>query len=802
VAGLTGKTADDASAADEARVTETARDGAARASAGAAGASARVPSPVWEDVGLTEDEYRRISGLIGREPNSLELGLYGLMWSEHCSYKSSKHYLKRFPTKGPRVIQGPGENAGVVDVGDGLAAIFKMESHNHPSAIEPYQGAATGIGGILRDIFTMGARPIALFDPLRFGPLSDARSRYLFGGVVGGIAGYGNCVGVPTVGGDVYFEDCYRQNPLVNVMCLGIARTDRIVLGRAAGPGNAVMLVGAKTGRDGIHGASLLASREFDEKSEEMRPSVQVGDPFLKKLLIEACLEALQSPDVVGLNDLGAAGLTSSCSETASRGDAGMEIEISLVPRRETGMTPYEVMLSESQERMLVIVRAGAEERVAAVFRRWGLDAVVIGRVAAHDRLVIRDQGQVVADLPVKTLTECVPVYQRPVSRPAYLDSTARVPDSALRAAEARCTAPDENARILRLILTSPTVASKLWVYRQYDYVVQTNTVVSPGSDAAVLRIRGSRRGLAVATDGNGRYVYLDPRQGGRIAVAEAARNVACSGALPVALTNCLNFANPEDAEIAWQFRETVEGMAEACEALGTPVTGGNVSFYNGTLGEPIYPTPVVGMLGLLESVEDRVTMAFGPPGSIVCLLALSPGPGSGVLPAETEAALAGSEYLKLVHGAVAGAPRIDLAGEAALQRVLVAAARRRLLLSAHDCAEGGLAVALAESCFAAGDDGREAGVQASLDTGAGDHATLFGEWQSRVVVSVSAAGLPALAALAAGNAISCTALGEVTAKPVLFLKDASGPDRTLLKGDLSQLKEDWRGALPCAMAR
>ncbi len=755
----------------------------------------RPETPVWETVGLTEEEYRRIEGFLGRSPNHVELGMYGLMWSEHCSYKSSRAHLGRFPTEGPHILQGPGENAGVVDIGDGLAVVFKMESHNHPSAIEPYQGAATGIGGILRDIFTMGARPIALFDPLRFGPLDDARGRYLFGGVVSGIAGYGNCVGVPTVGGEVCFEECYRHNPLVNVMCVGIGRTDRIVRGRAAGPGNAIMLVGAKTGRDGIHGASLLASREFDEKSEELRPSVQVGDPFLKKLLIEACLEVLQRDDVVGLNDLGAAGLTSSSSETASRGDAGMDIDVGLVPRREDGMTPYEVMLSESQERMLVIVKAGREEAVAQVFRRWGLDAVVIGRVTAGDRLVVRENGAVVADLPVKTLTEEAPLYHRPAAPPQYLASTGRISEAALSAASVRGVDPGENARVLLRILSSPAVASKRWVYRQYDHMVQTNTAVWPGrADAAVLRLRGTKRGIAVATDGNGRLVYLAPRAGGAIAVAEAARNVACTGARPVAITNCLNFGNPEDPEIAWQFAAAIEGMAEACGVLETPVTGGNVSFYNETMGEAIFPTPVVGMLGVLDDVGRRVTMAFRAAGDAVFVLGPKP-PAHG----DPAPGLAGSEWLKLEHGEIAGVPRIDLAAEKALHKALIDAAAQGLLASAHDLAEGGLAVAACESCFAAADEGRVLGCRLAVDERCGDQAALFGEWQSRALVSVAPADVAALRESAEAAGVALLELGVVTDDGRLAVRSA-GDDRLMLDEPVQSLARIWGGALESAM--
>ena len=753
-----------------------------------------APTPDWAAVGLNEAEYNLITAALGRAPNHVELGMYGLMWSEHCSYKSSRAFLQRLPTEGEHILQGPGENAGVVDLGDGQAVVFKLESHNHPSAIEPYQGAATGVGGILRDIFTMGARPIALFDSLRFGPPGEARARYLLSGVVSGISAYGNCVGVPTVGGEVVFEPCYRQNPLVNVMCVGLAAADRIVRGKAAGAGNAVMLVGAKTGRDGIHGASLLASREFDESPEEMRPSVQVGDPFLKKLLIEACLEVLRGDDVVGLNDLGAAGLTSSSSETASRGGAGMDLDVALVPRRETGMTPYEVMLSESQERMLVIVKAGREAAVAAVFRRWGLDATVIGRVTADRRLVVREAGEVVAAIPVESLTEGAPSGRRPTRRPEYLAKTRDITPAALAAAAAPGR-PADTGEVLRRILASPTVASKLWVYRQYDYAVGTNTVLAPGrADAAVLRLRGTRRGIAVATDGNGRLTYLDPRAGGAIAVAEAARNVACTGARPLAITNCLNFGNPADPAIAWQFQRAIEGMAEACEALGTPVTGGNVSFHNETMGQAIYPTPIVGVLGALDDVAQRVTMSFARPGDVICLL----GP-AGDAAADNAVGLAGSEWLKVERGEVAGVPRIDLTAEKAVQGALVAAAAAGLLSSAHDCTDGGLVVAVCESCFAAADDGRPLGCSLRLDATVGDIAALFGEWQSRVVVSLPEQNLVKLKGLAESHGAALTELGEVLAQPRLRVA-AAGEDRPMLDESVEKLGAVWRGAIQCLM--
>ncbi|MEK7220753.1 MAG: phosphoribosylformylglycinamidine synthase subunit PurL, partial [candidate division NC10 bacterium] len=530
--------------------------------------------------GITPEEYQQIQAILGRDPNFTELGIFSVMWSEHCSYKSSRVYLAQLPTRGDCILQGPGENAGVVDIGDGLAIVFKMESHNHPSFIEPFQGAATGVGGIIRDIFTMGARPIALLDPLRFGPLTKGKSRYLLGGVVAGIAAYGNAVGVPTVGGELRVSETYAGNPLVNVFCLGIAPKDRIFLARASGEGNPVMYVGAKTGRDGIHGATM-ASETFDEGSEERRPTVQVGDPFKEKLLIEACLELMGTDALVGIQDMGAAGLTCSSCEMASRGGTGIEIDLARVPRRETGMIPYEVMLSESQERMLLVVRCGTERQVMDIFHKWDLDAVIVGRVTGDGLLRVKDGERVVAEIPAVALAEEGPVYHRPVRRPAYLTETEQADLSGL-------SLPEKLDQVLLDLLGSPNIASKQPVWQQYDHMLFCNTVVEPGSDAAVLRVQGTRKGLALAADGNGRYTYLDPYEGGKLAVAEAARNVVCAGARPLAITNCLNFGSPERPEIMWQFAEAVRGMGDACRALQTPVTGGNVSFYNETLGTAI----------------------------------------------------------------------------------------------------------------------------------------------------------------------------------------------------------------------
>ena len=608
-----------------------------------------IDSAVLERHGLKPDEYDRIVRAMKREPTLTELGIFSVMWSEHCSYKSSRIHLKKLPTTGPRVLQGPGENAGAVDIGDGLAAVFKIESHNHPSFIEPYQGAATGVGGIIRDIFTMGARPIALMNSLRFGSLDGpdgARNRRIVEGVVAGIAGYGNSIGIATVGGEIAFDDWYSSNPLVNVFCLGIAKADALVLANASGVGNPVYYVGSKTGRDGIHGATM-ASAEFDEKSSEKRPAVQVGDPFMEKLLLEACLELMQTDALIGVQDMGAAGLTCSTSEMGARGGSGIEIDVSRVPQRETGMTPYEIMLSESQERMLLVVKKGREAEVEAIFEKWDLHASHIGDVMSDGILRVKNHGEVVAEIPNGPLVDEAPLYNRPVARPAYLDAANQVDEATLTRLAGSPTPAGARDAFLA-ILGSPTVASKRWVYRQYDHMVRTNSIVLAGMGAGVVRVKGTRRALAMSTDGNGRYCYLNPRRGAMLALAEAARNVACAGGLPIGGTNCLNFGNPERPEIMWQLVEAIEGLADACRALDIPITGGNVSLYNETDGQAIYPTPIIGVVGLIEDATRVVSRTFKQAGDAVVLL----GEGYGEL--------GGSEYLKTdawpCPGAAAGA--------------------------------------------------------------------------------------------------------------------------------------------------
>ena len=622
---------------------------------GSAGAKPpdRFDAATLERHGITPDEYARIVELVGREPNLTELGLFSVMWSEHCSYKSSRVHLRTLPTEGARVVQGPGENAGAVDIGDGLAAVFKIESHNHPSFIEPYQGAATGVGGIIRDIFTMGARPIALLDSLRFGRIEEPRTRRILRGVVSGIGGYGNSIGIPTVGGEVVFDESYSGNPLVNVFCLGLARHDAIVKGSATGVGNPVYYVGAKTGRDGIHGATM-ASAEFDESSMEKRPAVQVGDPFMEKLLLEACLEVMKTDACVGVQDMGAAGLACSTCETGARGGVGVEIDVALVPQRESGMTPYEIMLSESQERMLLIVKRGREREVEQVFEKWDLHAVRIGEVIAETRLRVKHHGVVVADIPNTALTDEAPVYHRPMQAPEGRAALHEIPKLPLE------SLPKPGEALLTL-LGSPGVASKAWIYRQFDHMVRTNTLAPAGSGAAVVRVKGTARALAMSVDGNGRFCALDPRQGARLAVAEAARNVACSGALPIGATNCLNFGNPERPEIMWQLAEAVAGIGEACRALDVPITGGNVSLYNETEGRGILPTPVIGVVGVLEDASRVLTRAFPSDGLDIILLGENPGE------------LGGSEHLKATQGWLRGVPpSLDLARERALQLLLV----------------------------------------------------------------------------------------------------------------------------------
>jgi phosphoribosylformylglycinamidine synthase subunit PurL len=670
--------------------------------------------------GLTTEEYERLERMLGRAPTFTELGIVSALWSEHCSYKHSRPLLRRLPTKAPYVLQGPGENAGVIAIGDGLAVAFKIESHNHPSAVEPYQGAATGVGGILRDVFTMGARPIALLNSLRFGSLDSARVRYLFAGVVKGIGDYGNCVGVPTVGGEVVFDNAYEGNPLVNAMCVGLMHEDELIRAVAEGVGNPIISVGARTGRDGIHGASF-ASTDLSAQSEERRPQVQVGDPFTEKLLLEASLELIRSGAIVAIQDMGAAGLTSSSAEMAARGDVGVTIDVSKVPVRERGMTPYEILLSESQERMLVVATKGREHEVTAILGKWDLTASVIGEVIAEPVYRVTEGERVVAEFPgTRLVTDC----------PTYVPDAREADDiAALRARDVASIPPREEEVDLRWtlerLLTSPTIASKMWVYRQYDHTVRTSTVVGPGGDAAVVRIRGSRRALALKTDCNGRYCYLDPRAGARIAVAEAARNVACAGGRPLAITNNLNFGNPRRPEVYYQLREAVAGMAEACEKLGTPVTGGNVSLYNENPRGAVYPTPVIGMVGLIDDIDHITRSHFTDEGDTVVLL--------GAPTAE----LGASEYLTRVHDLVAGAPpRCDLEGERDLIEALLAAIGAGVVRSAHDCSDGGLAIALVECCVM--DRSRPLGARVDLSSfdDLPTRAVLFGEAQGRVVIS------------------------------------------------------------------
>ena len=726
------------------------------------------------DVALSEEEYQLIIKQLGRQPTIVEVGLFGSLWSEHCGYKHSKPLLKLFPTRSERVITEIGEeNAGAVDIGDGLSIVMKMESHNHPSAIEPYEGAATGVGGIVRDIFTMGARPIALLNSLRFGPLSDRRNRYLCNGVVAGIAGYGNCLGIPDVGGEIYFSETYSANPLVNAMCVGLLETSKLVKAQAGGAGNLLMLVGADTGRDGLHGASGLASRTFED-DRELRPTVQVGNPFLEKLLIEACLELKDTDWIVGMQDCGAAGLTSACIESVSKSGSGLEIDVLKVPRRVEGMTPYEVMLSESQERMVVIVKKGCEDKVKSIFDHYDLRSDIIGQVTDDGMARITEGAEIVAEAPTKFLTD-PPLYRLNGVKPDWLDELQSfdfnsIPD--LRR--------EDTAAILLKLLASPNIASKEWVYRQYDHQVQINTVVPPGSsDAAVLRIKGTQKGIALATDGNGRYCYLDPNTGGSIVVAEAARNLACSGARPLALTDCLNFGNPEKIEVYWQLEQSIRGIAKACRVLNVPVISGNVSLYNETRGEAIYPTPVVGMLGLLEDIDKRCTMSFKNEGDLVLLM--------GGRRGAREKELGGSEYLEHICGKVAGRPSIDMAFEKRLQECLLSAINEGLVNSAHDCSDGGLAIALAESCVT-GDIGFEGNweIEGRLD------AALFGEGQSRVVISVESANLEQLQQLAAKHKVPLQKLGTTEGKRFVV--------NGIIDLPLEDLADAWRHGLERAI--
>jgi phosphoribosylformylglycinamidine synthase II len=732
--------------------------------------------------GLTRDEYDRLVNMLGRTPTFTELGIVSALWSEHCSYKHSRPLLKKLPTTAPYVLQGPGENAGVISIGDGLAVAFKIESHNHPSAVEPYQGAATGVGGILRDVFTMGARPIAMLNSLRFGSLDTPRVRYLAAGVVRGIGDYGNCMGVPTVAGDVMFDAAYEGNPLVNAMCVGILREDELIRAKAEGIGNSIMAVGARTGRDGIHGASF-ASEDLSHNSDAKRPRVQVGDPFTEKLLLEATLELIASGHCVAVQDMGAAGLTSSSAEMAERGDVGVTIDTLKVPVRESGMTPYEILLSESQERMLVVAIKGREDKVRGILAKWDLTAAVIGEVIAEPVYRVTEGDRVVAEFPgTRLVTDC------PQYHPDARESDAIV---ALRARDVNAIAPrpeeKNSAWTLRRLLESPTIASKRWLYRQYDSTVRTNTVIGPGGgDAAVLRIRGSKKGLALKTDCNGRYVYLDPRVGGRIAVAEAARNVACVGARPMAITNCLNFGNPTRPDIFFQFREALAGMTEACLALGTPVTGGNVSLYNESPAGAVYPTPTIGMVGLLDDVSRATQMTFRAADDSIILFG------------EPTDELGASEYLAWIHGVVAGAPpACDLVRERALLETLHETISAGLLHSAHDCSEGGLAVAMAECCMANPLSQHGALVDVSAWKELTPRALLFGEAQGRAIVSTS--DPEAVLAVAKKHGVPARTIGTV--KPAGEGLVIAG-SRHSLRAPLADLSSAYHDAIPLAMQR
>jgi len=751
--------------------------------------------------GLSSEEYEKIKRLLGdREPTLTELGIFSVMWSEHCSYKSSRVHLKRLPTRSKRVLQGPGENAGIIDIGEGWACAFKIESHNHPSFIEPFQGATTGVGGILRDIFTMGARPVAVMDSLRFGPITAPAGRAASGsnqlgsdqkdihknhsileGVVSGVASYGNCFGVPNLGGETKFEPCYSGNPLVNAFAMGLVRKDEIFYARAAGEGNPVIYVGAKTGRDGIHGATM-ASEEFSEASEAKRPNVQVGDPFLEKLLLEACLEAMQTGAIVGIQDMGAAGLTCSTCEMGGRGGVGIEIELDRVPQRETAMSAYEIMLSESQERMLLVAEKGREQEIFRVFEKWGLDAAEVGKVISANKLRVLQHGEVVAEIPNQALTDDAPVYKRPLARwepplPREMPESIKLNGSDL-------------ARSLKQLLTSPNICGKRWVWQQYDHMVQTNTVEAPGAgDAGVIRIKGSQRGLAMALDGNGRWCYLDPRLGAMHAVAEAARKVACSGATPVGATNCLNFGNPEKPHIMWQFSQTIDGITKACEELEIPITGGNVSFYNETLGEGIYPTPVLGVVGIVDDVRKTAKMPFAAAGRTIVLLRA--GEAADINDVESE--FGSSEYAKEILGSVWGyPPELDLEKEAALQKSIIEIIQQGLVDSVHDCADGGLGVALAEKAFAKG-----LGARVNLvSNGLPAEFVLFGEDASRILISCAPANVSRIQEIAGHHGIAADVLGETIADQLEISLDG----KAVVSASVSDLKSAYESALEAAL--
>jgi phosphoribosylformylglycinamidine synthase len=763
----------------------------------------KVTPEIAGEHGLTSEEYARVKKILGRDPNITELGIFSVMWSEHCSYKSSKVHLKRLPTRGKLVVQGPGENAGVVDIGDGLVAAFKIESHNHPSYVEPFQGATTGVGGILRDIFTMGARPIAVLDSLRFGEIvasattseeEAAKNRRILDGVIRGVANYGNCFGVPTVGGEVCFEPCYSQNPLVNALALGIARKEEIFLAKAKGIGNPVIYVGAKTGRDGIHGASLLASAEFTEESQQKRPNVQVGDPFMEKLLLEACIEAMHTGAVVAIQDMGAAGLTCSTMEMASRGGTGIEIDLAKVPQRESGMTPYEIMLSESQERMLLVAEKGREREVLDVFKKWGLDAVVVGTVTEGGIAKVLHHGQVAAEIPAHPLAEEGPVYQRPIAQPPLRRETA----ADWFVFKAGTTNFTEN---FKKLLASPAIASKRWITEQYDTMVRTNTLAGPGaSDAAVIRIKDPQTGevklaLALSTDGNGRWCHLNPRLGAMHAVAEAARNVACSGARPIAATNCLNFGSPEKPDVMWQFSEAIDGLTVACDELETPITGGNVSFYNETLGKSIYATPVIGILGIIDDASRALKLGFREKGDLIVLLDGGGSAAAMASPANLAQEFSSSEYSKTIAQIVAGEPpQIDLAAEKRLQQMLLALATESLVQSAHDISDGGIAVTLAECCFAA--NGLSTSVMLEGSEPPAEHA-LFNERGARAVVSVKSSLLARVLESARQYGVTAQQIGQVTrdkAFRIQYKRSAA------IDSPLESLRDVWAHSLERAL--
>ncbi len=723
--------------------------------------------------GLTFEEFDLALEILGRPPSMVELGIFSTMWSEHCSYKSSKFHLAKLPTEGPQVIQGPGENAGVVDIGDGLAVVFKMESHNHPSYIEPYQGAATGVGGILRDIFTMGARPTASLNSIRFGEPDHPKTRYLVDGVVAGIAGYGNCIGVPTIGGELVFHKSYNGNCLVNAFNLGVVHTDKIFLGKAEGIGNPVMYVGSKTGRDGIHGATM-ASAEFGGGGEERRPTVQVGDPFTEKLLLEACLELFKTDYVVGIQDMGAAGMTSSSFEMAGRSGTGVDLDLNKTPLREEGMTPYEIMLSESQERMLLVCRKGVEDKVKEIFAKWDLAAEVVGVVTDDGYVRLRHNNEVVAEMPAEPLAQKAPMYNRLALPPEDLSKRQSLNIDNIRP-------PDSLSESLLKLLSSPNLCSREWVYSQYDHMVRTDTIQRPGSDASVIRVKGTKKAIAMSVDCNSVYCYFNPYEGGKQAVAEATRNVACSGAKPLAITDCLNFGSPEKEEVMWQFTQALQGLGEACKALNTPVVSGNVSFYNQTGEQAIHPTPTIGAVGLLEDSSKLVSQYFKKEREAIILLGT------------TEADIGCSEYLSVIHGLEKGNPPIvDLEKEATLQKLLVNLADKRMVSSMHDVSDGGLAVCLAECCFDTGSIS-QLGFKASFNTSLRPDIFLFSETQSRVVISCPSSNAAQIIDEARNYGVPAGIVGETTFKAV----EVSVNGDLVLATTSPKLMEAWDKTLP-----